>query len=128
MDAHININEMTGATLAYLGDAVLEVMVRTRLLETGIRDVGKLNGMALSYVRATKQSEALERILPYLSEEEDAIYHRGRNANNLSIPKSASALEYRRATGLEALFGYLHICGKNDRIETLFNIAFEQNK
>jgi len=126
--AEININEMNGATLAYLGDAVLETLVRTRLLETGIRDVGKLNLMALSYVRATKQSEALEKLLPYLSEEENEIYHRGRNANNLSIPKSASALEYRRATGLEALFGYLYLLGRNDRIKTLFDIAFDQDK
>ena len=114
-----------GAPLAYLGDSVLELITRQYLLSTGVSDVGKLNAMALSYVRATAQSEAVERILPHLSDDEMHVFKRGRNAHGVAIPKSASASQYRRATGLEALFGYLYINGMTDRMKELFVIGFE---
>jgi len=113
-----------GAPLAYLGDAVLELLTRQYLLGSGVTDVGKLNAMALSYVKATAQSEAVERLLPHLTEEETAVFKRGRNAHGVAIPKSASASQYRRATGLEALFGYLYVNGRNERMKTLFRIAY----
>ena len=116
--------QLNGASLAYLGDSVLEVMVRQYLLSTGVTDVGKLNSMALAYVRATVQSDAVERILPCLSEEEMHVFKRGRNAHGIAIPKSASASQYRRATGLEALFGYLYINGMTERMKELFKIGF----
>lgn len=116
--------DFNGACLAYLGDAVLELLTRKRLLASGVTNVGKLNSMALKYVRATAQSEAVERILPLLSEDEVSIYKKGRNANGISIPKSSSALEYRRATGFEALFGALYISGNTERIQSLFDAAF----
>ena len=77
---------LSGTSLAYLGDAVFELITRQYLLSTGITDVGKLNKMALSYVKATSQSDAIEKLLPILTEEETAIYKRGRNANGISIP------------------------------------------
>jgi ribonuclease-3 family protein len=117
-------SQLNGASLAYLGDSVLEVIVRQYLLTTGITDVGKLNSMALSYVRATAQSDAVEKILPNLTEEETQVFKRGRNAHGIAIPKSASASQYRRATGLEALFGYLYINGKIERMKELFVIGF----
>jgi len=86
--------------------------------------VGRLNNMALSYVRATAQSDAVERILPHLTEEETAVFKRGRNAHGIAIPKSASASQYRRATGLEALFGYLSLHGREERMKELFLIGF----
>lgn len=116
--------QLNGTSLAYLGDSVLEVIVRQYLLSTGVTDVGKLNSMALSYVRATAQSEAVERILPHLSEEETHVFKRGRNAHGIAIPKSASASQYRRATGLEALFGYLYINNQTERMKELFSIGF----
>lgn len=117
-------NMLGGAPLAYLGDSVLELITRQYLLSTGVCDVGKINSMALSYVRATAQSEAVERILPHLTEEELHIFKRGRNAHGVAIPKSASASQYRRATGLEALFGHLYIEGKTERMKELFVIGF----
>lgn len=108
-----------GACLAYLGDAVFEVLVREHLLETGISDVGRLNELALSYVRATAQSRAIEALLPYLTEEETSDYKRGRNGAG-AHPKSASVVEYRRATGLEALFGALWLRGETARARELF--------
>ena len=113
-----------GASLAYLGDAVLEVLVRRYLLRLGITDSGELNRLALRFVKATAQSAGMERLLPHLTEEEEYLYKRGRNAHGLSAPKSASAVEYRRATGMEALFAALDLAGEHNRAAELFSIAF----
>ncbi|MCI8387916.1 MAG: ribonuclease III [Clostridiales bacterium] len=118
------IRELNGSALAYLGDAVFEVLVRKYLLSCGISSSGKLNKLALSFVRATAQSAALDNILPLLTENEEYIYKRGRNANGIAIPRSASAVEYRRATGFEALFGYLDLTGQSERAEELFKLAY----
>ncbi|MBQ8215459.1 MAG: ribonuclease III [Clostridia bacterium] len=117
---------LPGATLAYVGDAVLEVLVRRRLVEGGQTQSGKMNKLALSFVKATEQSKAVDRILPHLDEEEEAVYKRGRNAHGISAPKSAGTGEYRRATGFEALFGYLWLEGKTARAEELFALAFPE--
>ena len=117
-------NSLSGATLAYLGDAVFEVIVRRYLVSLGIADGGELSRLALNFVRATAQSAGMDRLIPHLTEDEEYIYKRGRNANGISIPKSASAREYRRATGMEALFAYLDLTGQNERAEELFKIAY----
>lgn len=116
---------LNGATLAYLGDAVLELIVRQYLLSTGETDVGKMNALALSYVRATSQSDAVEKILPLLTEDELSVFKRGRNSHGIAIPKSAKAGQYRRATGMEALFAYLYINGKTERMKELFLAGYE---
>ena len=116
--------EAGGLALAYLGDSVIEVMVRRRLITTGIRDVGRLNRMALDFVRASAQSAAVERLLPLLDDEETAVFRRGRNAHSGSVPHSASAVDYRRATGMEALFGYLFLTGRERRLSELFDICY----
>ncbi len=115
------LSEYSGAALAYLGDAVMEVLVRRMLVGRGIGNAGKLSALSLDYVRATNQSRGLEGLLAHLTEEETAVYHRGRNAAG-AHPKSASVNDYRRATGLEALFGYLHLKGDTERLDTLFGI------
>ena len=117
----LSLSEYSGAALAYLGDAVMEVLVRQMLVQRGIGNAGKLSAMSLDYVRATNQSRGLDGLLPHLTEEENAVYHRGRNAAG-AHPKSASVNDYRRATGLEALFGYLHLRGDTERLNTLFGI------
>ena len=122
----LNPDKMTGTDLAYLGDAVMELMTREKLLATGVTDVGRLNKLALSYVRATAQSEAVERVLPLLTEEESEVFKRGRNAHGISAPKSASTADYRRATGLEALFAYLWLRGEDDRRRELFAAAYPE--
>lgn len=118
------INSLSGSTLAYLGDAVLEVLVRRYIVGLGISDGGKLSKTALSFVRATAQSAGMDKLIGQLTEEEEYIYKRGRNAHGISIPKSASAAEYRRATGMEALFGYLDLTNRAERSEELFRIAY----
>lgn len=120
----IKLKEVSTAALAYLGDSVIELCVRKMLVESGFSSSKRLNAKALLYVTAKAQAQAVEKILPLLSEEEDAVYHRGRNISHANVPKSASFAEYRMATGFEALFGYLHLAGRNDRIDELFKIAY----
>ena len=120
----MDLRQVSTPALAYLGDCVLELCVRRHLLELGFSTSRNLNREALGYVRASAQAEAMKRILPVLSEEEESYFKRGRNIGHTNVPKSASLSEYRMATGLEALFGYLHLGGRVDRIEELFRIAY----
>ncbi len=119
---------LSGAALAYAGDAAYELLVRRRLIDEGHTRPGEMSKLALSYVKATAQSEALERISPHLTEEENDIFRRGRNAHGISAPKSAGTGEYRRATGLEALFGWLCLTEQKARAEELFELAFPRKK
>lgn len=114
------------AALAYLGDAVIELFVRSKLVEEGVSSSKALNVKALEYVRAPAQAKAMERLLPHLSEEETAVFHRGRNVGHTNTPKSATVAEYRNATGMEALFGYLHLTGNAERAAELFVLAFPE--
>ena len=124
MDFRADYKNMNGIALAYVGDCVLELKVRTYLLSLGLQDSAALNRNALSFVKASAQSLAFDKIEALLSEEEQSYYKRGRNTHTSKTPKSATALEYRRATGLEALFGYLYLAGNEARIDELFAIAF----
>ena len=118
-------NELSTPSLAYLGDCVMELCVRTRLLQRGFSTSRDLNAEALRYVRAGAQADAVERILPVLSEQEAAVYRRGRNIGHTNVPKSATVAQYRMATGLEVLFGYLYVTGQQSRIDELFLLAYE---
>ena len=111
--------------LAFYGDSVYEVLVRERVVTQHQTNAGRLHDMAVERVRASYQSEAVNVIEPLLTEKEADILRRGRNAGGISVPKSAKPSEYRRATALEALFGYLSLTGQNERIETLFNAICE---
>ena len=117
-------NGFSAAALAYLGDSVLELCVRRHLVESGISDAGTLNARALDFVRAGAQSEAMDRILPCLTEEEDGWFKRGRNHTGAAVPKSSNPRDYRRATGMEVLFASLYVEGRTDRINELFKIAY----
>lgn len=112
------------AALAYLGDAVIELLVRERLVAAGYASSKALNAKALDYVRAAAQAQAMERLLPYLTEEEEAAFRRGRNVGHTNTPKRATVAQYRSATGMEALFGYLHVTGRQARIKELFELAY----
>lgn len=124
----IPLNEISTPALAYLGDCVLEMQVRELLVGKGLSKSGHLNSEALRYVRASAQAQAMARILPLLSEEEERIYKRGRNSGHLNVPKSASQSEYRAATGMEVLFGYLHLSEQQTRIRELFAAAYPKDE
>ena len=119
------ITEISAPALAYLGDCVIELCVRELLVERGLSSAKSLNGASLSFVRAEAQAEAVMRIIPLLSDEENAAYRRGRNIGHTNTPKSATVGQYRMATGMESLFGYLHLKGESERIKELFLIAYE---
>ena len=125
------LNTYSSASLAYLGDCALEICVREYLVrELKISSSAKLNKLALDFVRAKSQAEAMKNILPMLSEEEEAVFKRGRNVGHTNTPKSATVAEYRSATGMEALFGWLWLADKKDRINQLFRAAYmlDQNQ
>lgn len=116
------IEGISSAQLAFFGDSVIELLVREYI-------VRHPNGeppapRALDYVTAVKQSEAVGRLTGVLTEEENDIFHRGRNCVHGAVPKSASAAEYRRATGMECVFGALWLCGEYDRARELFAAAY----
>ena len=120
----IATENISTAALAYLGDSVVELCVRSYLVSLGISNAGKLNERALEFVRAKAQCAALKKILPHLTEQENSVYRRGRNIDHHSIPKSASPVEYKEATGFETVFGYLYLMGRRDRIDELFSLAY----
>lgn len=113
-----------GVTLAYIGDAVIELAIREALISSGVTDTGRLSAAAQKLVCAPMQSGIVEKLLPILSPEEEAAYKLGRNHRISGKPKHASVSEYSRATGLEAVFGYLHLAGKPERIRELITIAY----
>ena len=121
----MDIREISTPALAYLGDCVLELCVRRHLVDSGLSTSAHLNAAALDYVRAPMQAEAMKRILPMLTEEEEAFFRRGRNIGHTNVPKRATVSEYRAATGMEALFGFLHLMGREERINELFRAAYE---
>lgn len=108
--------------LAFIGDAVYELLVREHISLTHDAPAAVLHKMAISYVRAEAQHSALEKINGLLTEEEAEMTRRGRNANKVTSSKNADPADYRAATGLETLFGYLYITGRNDRIRELFSL------
>ena len=120
----IKINEVSTDALAYLGDCVIELKVRELLVSRGISGSGHLNKESLAFVKATAQAKAMQKLMPLLTEEELSVYKRGRNMSGGNVPKSATMSEYRSATGMEVLFGYLHLLGLAERIDFLFSSAY----
>ncbi len=113
-----------GVTLAYIGDAVIELSVREMLITSGVTNTGRLSAAAQKFVCAPTQSRVIEKLLPLLTPEEEAAYKLGRNHRVSGKPKHASVSEYSRATGMEAVFGYLHLTSQNERIRELIQIAY----
>ena len=119
------LDNISGLGLAYVGDGVYELMVRTLLVKSGKCTAAALHKASMDFVRAPKQAELMERLIPILTEEETAVYKRGRNSKVNSIPKTATPAEYHSATGMEALWGWLYLTGQNERLEELFKIITE---
>ena len=123
-----DIKSYSPLTLAYLGDAVYELIVRTMLVEKANMQVNKLHQKASSHVKASAQKDMIFAVLDLLTEEEMSIYKRGRNAKSFTSAKNATIGDYRIATGFEALIGYLYLLGKTDRILELVKIGMERRK
>ena len=120
------IRGISSIGLAHLGDGVYELLVRTWLCAHGKATGKGLHRATIELVCAPKQAELSEKILPLLTEEEHAVFKRGRNSNVHSIPHHASRAQYQQATALEALLGWLYLNGQRARINELFNIMMEE--
>lgn len=114
-----SIKELNSLALAYVGDAVFELLVRTMVLKGNI-PAHKLHTKSIKYVQAKGQKELIEKVLQSLSEEELGVYNRGKNSKPHTIAKNQTLSDYMEATGLEALFGYLYLLDRLDRLVEIF--------
>ena len=119
-------NTYSPLALAYIGDGVYEMFIRSYVLSKGNAPVNKMHKASRELVRASSQAKLYYLIEELLSEEEKAVLKRGRNAKSVSVPKNGDVTEYRHATGLEALIGYLYIEGKIDRIKEIIDTGLEK--
>ena len=110
-------------TLAFVGDGVYELLVRKRIVEAGSMPPKKLNAHKVEMVRASDQAAVYDGLEPLLTEDERDMLKRGRNAHTGSVPKNAQMADYRKATGVEALFGFLYLKGDWERLYFLFDKA-----
>lgn len=120
-----NPREYSPLVLAYIGDAVFEIFIRTGVVAEGNAPVNKLHKKAKEYVNASAQAAIYNVIKPHLTEEEEAVFRRGRNAKSSTVPKNANLLDYKYATGLEALCGYLYLDGQIDRLGELISLGIK---
>jgi len=120
-----DIRTYSPLVLAYIGDGVYELVIRSLLVGQGNTQANKLHKRASSLVNAAAQAELLERIKDTLTEEELHVFKRGRNANSATMAKHATMSDYRRATGFEALMGYLYLTGNMERIIELVRLGLE---
>ena len=120
------VRAMGSLALAHVGDAVFELLVRVHLAAAGGRN-GSLHRAAVEMVNAAAQAEDMEKLLPLLTEEEAEVFRRGRNVKVHSVPKHARLGDYHAATGLEALFGYLYLLDRRDRLNVLFAVILEES-
>ncbi|MGN0507468.1 MAG: Mini-ribonuclease 3 [Lachnospiraceae bacterium] len=123
--AEVQAENYSPLALAYIGDCAYELTIRTLLLHKGNAPVDKLNKRASGLAKAGTQAEMITLIFDSLSEEEQAVYKRGRNAKSYTMAKNASVSEYRRATGFEALIGWLYLKGDYERMAEIIRMGFE---
>ena len=122
----VDIRAYSPLTLAYIGDCVYDLVIRTVVVERGNEPANKLHKKTVAYVKAQTQAAMIEALLPYLTEEEEAVYKRGRNAKSYTSAKNASIGDYRKATGMEAVVGYLYLTGQEARIMELIKTGLKE--
>lgn len=120
------IDAISNLGLAHMGDCVFEILCRAYLCAAGEKTVDRLHRDTIAMVKASAQARFADKMLPLLTPEELAYYRRGKNSHVHAVPKSATAAEYAKATGVEALFGYLFLSGQKERANELFNIVMEK--
>lgn len=123
---NVDIRSYSPLPLAYIGDAVYELIIRTVVVEKGNKSANALHKTTVRYVNAGAQAKIIEALSDILTEEESAVYHRGRNAKSYTVAKNASMADYRKATGMEALLGYLYLNGNLKRCLELVKIGLEK--
>lgn len=125
MENKLDVTSMPSLSLAFVGDSVYEILTREYLCKHNCGRVGQMNKLKVDMVCCKAQAQAVKKLMPHLSEEEQGVFRRGRNVNVNSASKSSTLADYHAATGLEALFGYLYLSGREARCRQLFGIIFE---
>ena len=125
-EPQVDIREMDPLSLAFMGDDVLELLVSQHLVERSRLLPGKLHAEAVRYVSARSQFLEMKLLEPMLTEEEHAVFRRGKNANKATVAKHASVEEYRTSTGFECLLGWLYLKGRNERIMELMDVLWRE--
>lgn len=121
----VKANEFSPLVLAYIGDAVYELIIRTKVINHGSMQVNKMHKKSASLVKAETQARLIKALEEQLTEEEHTIYKRGRNAKSVSSAKNATMIDYRMATGFEALAGYLYLTDRHTRLVSLIRDGLE---
>lgn len=114
--------------LAFVGDSVQQLMVRTKLASTSTAKAGELHKLQSEQIKASAQAKYMDEIMSILTEDEIAIFKRARNTHMNTIAKNASVADYKKASGFEAVIGYLYLLGKNERLEELFEFIEKNDK
>lgn len=122
----MDVRTYSPLVLAYIGDAVYEILVRTRVVSHGSMQVNKMHKKSASLVKAETQANLAKLLMDEFTPEEAAVYRRGRNARSATMAKHATMIDYRMATGFEALMGYLYLMGRYDRVLKLVHDGFEK--
>ena len=122
------LKTLSPTALSFIGDSVYELQIRLRTLEKGNRRAAKLNSEKVSKVNAKAQAEIMEKISVLLTEEEKSVYRRGKNAKQRSTAKNQSIADYHKASGFEALMGYLYLKGEDDRIALLIDTGLSDKE
>lgn len=120
-----SVKSYSPLALAYIGDSVHTLYIRTRIMALGDKKVNELHKLCSAFVKAKAQSDAIHALLPELTEEEEAVYKRGRNAKSYTVAKNADVTTYRHATGFEALIGYLYLSKNEERLKLLLDRSYE---
>ncbi len=121
---NIDLQTISMQTLAFIGDSVYDLYIRTYLASSSNEKAGILHNKAIHFVSAKSQAEIVDKIIPSLNDEEISIYKRGRNTNIITS-KHAEVIEYKKATGLEALIGYLYVSGNIVRLEEIMRLCID---
>ena len=124
--AKAQIDAISNLGLAHMGDCVYEMLVRAYLCAQGNKTVAQLHKQTITMVKATYQAEFVDKMLPLLTEDEMTYYRRGKNSHVHAVPKSATPAQYAKATGLEAMFGYLFLSGNKERANEIFNLVMKE--
>ncbi|MDE6907708.1 MAG: ribonuclease III [Lachnospiraceae bacterium] len=124
----VDLRTYSPLTLAYIGDAIYDLIIRTLIVKQGNSRPEKMHKRTSGLVKASAQAEMIERLLPMLTEEEHAIYKRGRNAKSYTMAKNATMLDYRKATGFEALMGYLYLKEDMSRLIDLVKTGLDKGE
>ena len=122
----IDVCSYSPLALAYMGDAVYEVLIRTRVMNRGSMQVNKMHKKSASLVKAEAQARMIQALQEELTEEETAVYKRGRNAKSVTMAKHATMADYRTATGMEALVGWLFLEERFERLAELISLGLEK--